>query len=138
MDMESKQIGKKKYIRCCNVMLSIKPKFVDMILNGTKTYEFRRKIFSSYMDYVYMYSTSPEQIVRGYFLIDKIIQDDKNALWSKTESGAGITRDEYDDYFKGTDTCYAIKIGKIWKFDDIRTLKHYRINHPPQSFTYIW
>ena len=42
-----------------NVLLSIKPKYVDLILNGEKKYEFRRKIFRNETNKVYVYCTSP-------------------------------------------------------------------------------
>jgi len=52
-----------------NVLLSIKPKYVDLILNGEKKYEFRRKIFRNETNKVYVYCTSPVKKIVAYFTI---------------------------------------------------------------------
>ena len=40
-----------------NVLLSIKPKYANQILNGNKRYEFRKSVFKNRnLDVVYIYS----------------------------------------------------------------------------------
>jgi len=43
-----------------NVLLSIKPKYVEKIVNGEKQYEFRKRIFrNKNVRKAFIYSTSP-------------------------------------------------------------------------------
>ena len=58
-----------------NLIISIKPKFVQKILAGEKKYEFRRRIYRQKVDKIYIYQTLPEQGIVAYFTPDKIIKD---------------------------------------------------------------
>ncbi len=59
-----------------NVLLSIKPKYVNEIINGNKRYEFRKVIFRNRnVTTVYIYSSSPEKQIVGSFEIGDIIED---------------------------------------------------------------
>jgi len=63
------------------VLLSIKPEFADKIFDGTKKYEFRRRIFKKEgVKKVIVYVTSPVQKIIGEFLIESIIYEDTLAL----------------------------------------------------------
>ena len=44
-----------------NVLMSIKPKYVEKIISKEKTYELRRNIFKREVSNVLIYSTSPEK-----------------------------------------------------------------------------
>jgi predicted transcriptional regulator len=68
-----------------NVLLSIKPKYVEEILNGNKKYEFRKSIFKckEKLEMIYIYSSSPVKKVVGAFVIESIIEDHPKVLWEK-------------------------------------------------------
>ncbi len=42
-----------------NVLLSIRPKYVEEIIKGNKRYEFRKSIFKKNVEEVWIYATSP-------------------------------------------------------------------------------
>ena len=44
-----------------NVLISIKPKYIEKIKQGIKTFELRKRIFKNYdkINTIYIYSTSP-------------------------------------------------------------------------------
>lgn len=51
-----------------DVLLSIKPRFAEAILDGRKKYEFRKNKFSEKdINCVYIYSTSPIRKIVGIF-----------------------------------------------------------------------
>ena len=52
------------------VLLSIKPQYVESILSGKKSYEFRRMIFAAQIDTVVIYATKPIGRVVGEFGIE--------------------------------------------------------------------
>ena len=120
-----------------SVLLSIQPKFADKIFDHTKKYEYRKVIFSSDINKVYVYSSSPICQIIGYFIIDEIIKGTPSTVWRKTSKDSGITREYFDDYFEGHDTAFAIKIKSVKQFktpiNPKKIIKNFR---PPQNFMY--
>ena len=123
-----------------NVLLSIKPKYVKAILNGTKKYEFRKSAFRCKEDIelVYMYATSPVKKIVGAFTIENIVEDYPKNLWAKFKQFSGIEEEEFFRYFGGNKKGFAIGIGDVEVFDDPIDPKSYNPGFvPPQSFRYI-
>lgn len=120
------------------VLLSIKPKFAELIFNGSKKFEFRRTIFKNKnIKTVVVYASSPMQKVIGEFDIDLIINENIDVLWDLTKDGAGIEKDYFYEYFSERIKGYAIKIKMVKRYDEPLSLKDdFKIN-PPQSFVYI-
>lgn len=119
------------------VLMSIKPKFVKKILDGTKTFELRKKIFKKKIEKVIIYESFPIKKVIGEFIIDKIISDTPQNIYLNYKEHLGITENEYFEYFKNSDIAYAIKIKKIIKYDKELSLEDFNIIKAPQSYQYI-
>ena len=121
-------------------MLSIKPEYVDRILSGEKTYEFRRRIFKrTEVDTIVIYATSPQCKVVGEVKIDGIKTADPESIWLQTGKEGGISKERFMDYFDGRDVAYAIKLGKVKRFVRPRPLSYSepQVHSAPQSFVYI-
>lgn len=121
------------------VLLSIKPEFVEKIFNGEKKFEYRKSIFTNKeVKTVLIYATMPVGRVVGQFEIEKILEDSPNNIWDETRNYSGINKDFYDEYFKGKNKAYAIKIKSYKIFDTPKNLYQcIKRDHPPQSFCYI-
>jgi predicted transcriptional regulator len=121
-----------------NVLISIKPKYVHEILSGKKKYEYRKSIFRKEIDKIYIYSTSPEQKIVGYFKYTGHIYDNPEEIWKKTREYSGIDKESYYKYFNKNSGAYAIKIEKVYVFktpiDPKQTLQNFI---PPQSYIYL-
>jgi len=122
-----------------NVILSIKPKYVDAILDKRKKYEFRRNIFKNKnIDVVYIYSTSPVKQIVGAFTIENIIKDSPENLWNRFKEYSGLDKKEFFDYFGDNKIGFAIEIGRLEKFKNpINPEDIVQGFVPPQSFYYI-
>ena len=124
-----------------NVLLSIKPKYVEEILKGKKKYEFRKVIFrcKEDLEMVYIYSSSPVKKIVGAFVIEDIIEDHPEFLWEKFKDFSGINDErEFFNYFGANKIGFAIEIGDLEVFKspaDPRVLIPDFV--PPQSFCYI-
>ena len=119
-------------------LLSIKPKYVDHIKSGYKKYEFRKKIFKRDVSEIYIYSSSPDKKIIGYFNIKTIIEDTPDKLWKVTSKSAGISKKDFDEYYKGKDIGFAIEIGTFNEFiSPLCPYKHYSKFTAPQSFMYL-
>lgn len=84
------------------VLLSIKPRFVDQILVGTKRVEFRRSWPNNDIGPMVLYSSSPVQRLVGVAYIDRTIETTPDGLWELAqEYGGGLEYDELIEYFEG-------------------------------------
>ncbi len=120
------------------VLLSIKPKYAEMILSGKKRYEFRRAIFKKPgIRKVVIYASSPVSKVIGEFEIDDILSLDIQELWLLTMEHAGIDKEFYDRYFSGKEVGHAIKVKKTKKYPEYKDLREFNVKCAPQSFAYI-
>ena len=117
------------------IILSVKPEYAFKILDTTKKYEFRRKIFKRNIKIVYVYASYPIKKVVGCFKVGKIINGTPNYIWGMCNNKAGIKKEDYFKYFKGSEKAFAIEIKEIKKFN-----REYKLKDnfkPPQSFRYL-
>ena len=122
-----------------SVLLSIRPEYSRAIFDGTKTFEFRRRVFrSSSVSRVLVYETSPTMAIVGEFQVGGILSMSRDALWRATRAGAGILWSIFCGYFAGLRLCHAIEIKQPVRYSKSRSL--HRLTHlvrPPQSFAYV-
>lgn len=121
----------------CEILLSIKPEFVEKIFEGSKKYEFRRRKCKRNIDKIIIYETSPVQKVVGEVEVLGIIEDTPEAVWQRTYQYAGIEKSQFMDYFSGCSVAYGYEIKKAKKYQEPRALKDYGIQMAPQSYIYL-
>jgi len=119
------------------ILLSIKPKYVEKILSGEKTYEYRKKLARKDVHAILIYAAAPVKKVVAFAQIRCQINASPNVLWDKTKSGSGISFEEYKKYFSNSPIAYAYELGNISVFDKPKDLLDYEITHAPQSFMYV-
>jgi len=120
-----------------NVLLSIKPKYANQIINGNKRYEFRKSVFKNRdLDMVYLYSSSPVKRIVGAFVIKDIIENHPKQLWNEYKDFSGVDEDDFFSYFRGKEKGFAIEIGEVKAFDPLNPKEHIHDFVPPQSFCY--
>ena len=119
------------------VLISIKPKFVEQIFTGTKTFELRKRLFKRTVDTIVIYSSFPEKKVVGEIIIDRIISLAPKSLWESYKNNLGISEKEYFKYYKNSKVAYAIKIKKVIKYKKELELKDFGMEKAPQSYQYI-
>ena len=120
-----------------SILLSIKPEYVDKIIQGTKKYEYRKHLAKKTVDSIFIYCTHPTMKVVAKIEVIDIIAAAPSTLWEGTKISAGISRKKYREYFKGCKTAYAYKLGDIQVFDPPKTLQDFNVLLAPQSFVYI-
>lgn len=121
------------------VLLSIKPKYADLILAGTKTVELRRSWPSNDIGVMVIYSSAPVQRLTGVALINEIKECDLEALWSVAqEHGGGVTYEELTEYIDDKKLAYGVMLGKVMPAEvrvDPKSL--FASFTPPQGFLYL-
>lgn len=114
------------------IYISIKPKFVELILEGKKNHEFRKYIPNKKFNRIYIYETIPKSRIKYVIDIAKI------SIYPEKIDTQGIGNIDFNKGMKKSK--YAYKLGKIYFLKDEIGLKELKsIFHfvPPQSFAYV-
>lgn len=123
------------------VLLSIKPEYVEKIFLGEKKYEYRKKnmikLIDNKINTIIIYSTTPEKKIVGEFKIKKIMVSTPEKIWEKTSENSGISEKKYKEYYQNTEKSITLEIGRVKKYKIKKELKEYGLKIPPQSFLYL-
>lgn len=96
------------------LLLSIKPKYADRIMNGTKTVEVRRTFSTKWQGQpIKFYASSPTKAIIGEAQASRIIFGRPDEIWNRYWTKLGCTQKEFNDYVKGLTNCYAIELDHI-------------------------
>jgi len=121
-----------------SVILSIKPIYAKAIMSGVKKVEFRKKIFKKPVDKVFVYSSSPEKKIIGYFTIGEIIEDSPQRLWEKYSEVGGISKKDFFEYYKNVETGFSIGVDKYEEFEEgVDPADFFEKFCAPQSYIYL-
>lgn len=123
--------------KAISILLSIHPKYVNQIINGTKLYEYRKRIPTKEPTKIYIYSTSPIKKIIGEINVEKILFDGIDKLWNQTKEFSGISKNEFYNYFLDEPAGYAYKLKNLKIYKTPKQLKDFQIAHPPQNFLYV-
>jgi len=121
-----------------NVLLSIKPRYVEEILQGNKRFEFRKSYFKQDVEKVFIYSSHPSKEIVGFFTVGKVHIDTPERVWGKCGKHGSISRAEFFSYFSGKEMAVGIEIDDLEIFED--SIKPHDIFPefvPPQSYYYL-
>lgn len=119
-----------------NIILSIKPKYSQKILNLSKTIELRKNIPNKEIKFVYIYESYPTKKIVAKFSISKILEMEKESFWNIYNKELGISKKEFDKYYENKNNVFAYFIDNLIKID----LNPYEIFDnfkAPQNFLYI-
>lgn len=124
------------------VVLSLKPRFAEAILEGLKTVELRRtepKI--EVPTRALLYAASPVRSLIGTCIITSVWSANLGDIWRKHRQGVGLPYREFQQYFKGVDKGTALALIQPQEFSRWVPLQDLRARRegfrPPQSFAYV-
>lgn len=124
------------------LLISIRPRFADLILGGTKTVELRRiRPAVGEGDRVLLYASSPVRELIGSCTVAAVDVGSADEVWTRHGPRAGVTRAEFDSYFDGAARAVGITLREPHRVRMPRTLTDLRERlpgfSPPQSFGYL-
>jgi len=123
-----------------DAIMSFKPQYADRILNGTKKFEFRKRIPKRIdeIDKVFIYSAFPIQMVIGHFTVKEVHKMNPLELWLHTWKQAGIEINDFQQYFQDKEFGYAIEVDEVTIYQKPLLFKEIDpTGKVPQSFKYI-
>ena len=118
-------------------MLAIKPEYVEKIFNGFKHYEYRKKCPNHPISQIVIYETAPFSKVVGTVDVDEMLGAAPHSLYDMTKKFSGISEDDYNDYFKGSNIAYAYSINNPVIFSKPISIEKYGLRGAPQSYVYL-
>lgn len=121
----------------CTVLMSIHPKYVKEIFNGSKKYEFRKTKMKNIPNKMIIYSTSPVMKVVGEATVTSVLEDTPDNIWKVTKEESGIDEKFYYDYYKDKEYAIAIELSNVVLYDEALSLSHFNVKSAPQSFQYL-
>lgn len=121
------------------VLLAIKSEFAEKILNGEKKYEYRKRLARS--DSNYLYLCCGRKIV-GKVKVIGTMSGPKERIWEHTADEAGISHEQFLEYFKNVEIAHCYVLGKSERLDmplaPISLKESVSLKKSgPQSFRYI-
>jgi len=118
--------------------LSVKPVYANLILDGTKRYEFRKARLRGNLSHVIIYSTSPVKKIVGIAEVARVKKGSPSLTWKQTKSRAGISRSAFREYFSGSGAAITLSLRRVVRLakelDPTEVRNGFRV---PQSFSYV-
>ncbi len=119
-------------------LLSIHPRFAQLILDGCKKVEFRRTRFKEHISHVVIYATYPVKRIIGFFKVKQIDEATPKQLWTRYQELGGVDHEFFWSYYAATSQGVAIRIGKVFALDEPLPLAIINgLKSPPQNFRYL-
>lgn len=125
-----------------NVMFSLKPRFIEAFLNGSKTVELRKRppLLAS-GTVVWLYGTVPQGKVMAVARIGHVTVAPVKQIWDEFSQSLGLSKDEFDDYLWDRTQAAAIALDQITEIESPMNLPALRSLEPgfqpPQFFRHI-
>lgn len=121
------------------ILLSIRPQYAEMILNGTKRFEYRRTLYRNRsVQSVVIYATKPVGKIVGEFEVGGLLSDAPESLWASTRKHSGITKRFFMSYFENRSMAFAIQVKNPTRYDEPLGLEQLvGTSSAPQSFMYL-
>ncbi len=124
------------------LIISLKPCYADMVFEGQKKVELRRRIASQIRNRdVFIYVSSPVRELRGGFRVGEVWKGSPEEVWNKVADLSTVNRREYDTYFQGQAVAYALEVTNLWEYESPMGLSWLRdlFNDfvVPQSWRYV-
>ena len=75
------------------------------------------------------------------FSFSHIVEENTNKLWNRVKDIAGVTFEQFSNYYSGADNGFGIFINRVWKYSTPISLELLRNSlsnfSPPQNFRYL-
>lgn len=124
------------------IIISIKPNFVEKILNGEKTVELRtRRANLQPGTKMWIYSTLPMGEICALASVDFVQTSTPEEIWGEYKNEIAINEDEFWQYVGERDAVSIIKMSKVNPMDkgvSLQRIKEELDNFiPPQFFMWL-
>jgi predicted transcriptional regulator/ribosomal protein S18 acetylase RimI-like enzyme len=124
------------------ILLSIKPFYAELIEQGYKHVEFRRR-FNSEIAFskAIFYVSAPVKEIKFTANICNIVNSNPASLWKRFGHMGGSDLNSFNEYFSNTNNGYALLLSNVRSLKEAVHLDDVRLKEinfkPPQSYSYL-
>lgn len=123
------------------LLMSLRPRFAQAILEGVKTVELRRTRVSAPLGtLLVLYASSPVMSVVGVATLTSSETSSLETIWQRYGPHLGLSAQEFYDYLAGAEHATALSMANAQPLTDpltLATLRTYSAFRPPQSYRYV-
>lgn len=123
------------------LLLSLRPRFAEAILDGEKTTELRRRPINAQPGtWVILYASAPTMAIVGIARLGNIEATEPDEAWERYQNCLALEESEFYGYLDGTKLAYLLHLGHIRPLERPLPLDELRRSgdfQPPQSFRYV-
>jgi predicted transcriptional regulator len=123
------------------LLLSLRPRFAQAILEGSKTVELRRtRVAAPPGTHLLLYASAPIMAVVGMAALGERHTARPSTIWRRHRAELGLSLAEFNQYLAGAQHATALTITDAQALPDPFTLAWLRSHawfQPPQSYRYI-
>ncbi len=125
-----------------HLLLSLKPHYAELVFQGIKEAELRRRIIPFIENRsVYIYVSSPVRKIRGGFRVGQVWKNTPEKIWDQVSDLAQIEKSDFDAYYSGSKVAYALQVTDVWEYKNPISLNNLRNRFSgfvvPQSWRYV-
>jgi predicted transcriptional regulator len=116
------------------LLLSLRPRFAEAILDGTKTVELRRtRLSAPNGTLLILYASTPVMAVVGTAVLTERDTDTPHQIWRRHHSNLALTKAEYDAYLLGAEVATAVTVASPERLSKPHTVGTPRRNQVPTA-----
>lgn len=115
-------------------MIPLHPQYWDMYRDGSKIWELRKVTHSPRcVDGLVIYATAPVSRVVGEVDLVSYHTGYVDDVWHVVKDGCGITREQYDLYYRNQEMAIAYRLGNVYEY-----IPSLGVLFPPQGYRYLY
>jgi predicted transcriptional regulator len=123
-----------------DILVSMKPKYAERILAGSKLIEIRKKFSNKWVGRkAALYASSPQKALVGEATVRSVTSGTPTAIWARFGAGIGCSATEFHSYVGSATQIFAIELDDVFPYKapiGLSVISHLLSEdlRPPQSY----
>jgi predicted transcriptional regulator len=106
------------YSASSDILMSVRPKFAERIIGGSKSVEIRKRFSTKWIGHdAVLCATRPLNCLLGRTTIRSVTKGHPDSLWDRFRSRIGCSRNEFDVYVGDASQVAAIELGDVRPYE---------------------
>lgn len=120
------------------LLISIQPRFSELILQGKKTVELRKRLPKKLPKFAIVYESAPTKKATFIIKIRKFDAAPTKVIWERYSKKCAISKSYFNEYYRGSTQSVALIIEKVMPLDKSisRAMLEKHGLMPPQDYRY--